>query len=142
MQQPQTVLQMFPGEVVEAARAGDEQARDALLLYCLAEVHRSVVRRYASVACQEVDDLMQDVALELWRCWSTVLAARRPVAMAVCIAKCRLARHCRRQIRRDRRVRFVSLDAPLASGCDGSSLLDVLPYSVVLSSAEEGGAAL
>ena len=97
-------------EVVELARSGDRQATEELMQAFLS-VARPLAWSYAQSSQLEFDDLMQEIALRMYRYWSKILASHEtnPFPYAKTVAQNCLITLYQKQARRRRIMAMVPL---------------------------------
>jgi len=85
-------------ELIALARSGDEQATGAFISSFLHRVE-PLARSFARSSGIDVDDLLQDVAVRMWRFREKVLWAEKPVAYSRVLARNAMINCYRRRVR-------------------------------------------
>jgi RNA polymerase sigma factor (sigma-70 family) len=93
-------------DVLVQARAGD---LDAWLAVCVASV-RGLAWSFSQSSGIEVDDLLQEVSIKLYRKADKVLATRNPMIYAKRVARNAMIDQYRKVARRRRKLAMVSLE--------------------------------
>ncbi|MBO0793914.1 MAG: sigma-70 family RNA polymerase sigma factor [Ktedonobacteraceae bacterium] len=103
---------MSRDDALVLARAGN---LDAWIELCMVEC-RALANSFAQSSGIAPEDLLQEVAIKLFRKAEMVLAAPNPHKYAMWVAKNTMIEQYRVVAKRRRQVQFVSLDAMLEGG--------------------------
>jgi DNA-directed RNA polymerase specialized sigma24 family protein len=96
-------------QIIEAARAGDDQAKAQFIAYILQEI-RPKLYQYSQGTDLESDDLLQDISLRLVRYWHNIMASNQPTGYAMITAKHVLDAQLGKVLCRRGIVHMISLD--------------------------------
>ncbi len=96
-------------DTLARARSGDQQAIEELMAAFLYRA-RPLAWSFAQSSGLEVDDLLQNVALRMWRHWSDILSTNNPYPYASIVARRCLIDQYAKVARRRRIVRMMPLE--------------------------------